>query len=122
MANWAWPHTPASNLARVLLVGGPFSGQEIGFLPPDTAAPAQIVWAGWFNGGFTAYLYEWHGETRVDRGRADTIVYTRSTPYRRLTADEIPPVIADAADLWSEGAELIVNAFDVPAEMMWPGV
>jgi len=112
-----------TNFASVLLVGGPFSGQRIGFLPPDTAAPAQIVWSGWLpSHGFTAYLYEWHGETRVEQGRADTIVYRRVTPCRRLTADEIPPVISDAADLWAEGAQMFARVMGRPAEVMWPGV
>jgi hypothetical protein len=100
MANWAWPYTPSSNFARVLLVGGPFVAETAGFLPPDTPAPVQVVWGVWFPWGFSAYLYEWHGERIMDRGRTDALVY-RSTG-RQVPADDIPPAIADAADEWCE--------------------
>lgn len=95
MANWAWPHTPSSNLARMLLSGGPFDGEEAGFVPPDTGAPVQIVWSAWMPWGFTAYLYEWHGERTMDRGRTDALVFTCTG--RRLAPDEIPPVVAEGA-------------------------
>jgi len=107
MANWAWPHTPSSNLARLLLCDGEPAdgGVEAGFVPPDTAAPLQIVWTFWRPWGFDARLYEWQGETTFERGRTDALIY-RPTG-RRLTADEIPPAVAEAADLWADGAELI---------------
>lgn len=120
MANWAWPHTPSSICARLLLLGGPFDGEEVAFLPPDLAAPAQIVWSGWSPQGFTAWLYEWHGEKAMDRGRTDALVY-RATG-RRLAAEEIPPLIADDAEMWADGAAMIVSVFDVPAWLLWPGV
>lgn len=120
MANWAWPHTPASDCARLVLAGGPFDGEEIAFLPPGLSAPAQIAWSGWLLGGFTSWLYEWHGERTMDRGRTDALVY-RPTG-RRLDADEIPPLIAEDADVWADSAAMIVNAFDVPPELLWPGL
>jgi hypothetical protein len=131
MANWAWPHTPDSIMARVILRGGPFDGEQVGFLPPDTAAPAQIIWTGWFPWGFTAYQYEWRGETEMDRGRTSALIYRppiyqnehlRVSRGRRVPLEEIPPGLADSADLWSDGAALIVAAYDVPADMIWPGV
>lgn len=120
MANWAWPHTPASNWARAVLTGGPFDGEEAAFLPPDTSAPVQIVWSGWGPHGFTAWLYEWHGDVTTDRGRTDALVY-RPTG-RRLAPDEIPPIIGETAEVWADGADLIRHAFDVPVGLMWPGV
>lgn len=108
MTSWAWPHTPASNWARIRLTGGPFDGEDAGFLPPDIAAPAQIVWSTWAPWGFDAWLYEWHGEEGVDPGRTQLLVY-RPTG-RRLTADEIPPVVADASAVWADGALLLQQA------------
>ena len=120
MASWAWPHTPASNWARIRLHGGPFDGQEAGFVPPDSGAPVQVVWAGWAPWGLDAWLYEWHGEVTMDRGRADSLVY-RATG-RRVAADEIPPVIAESAEMWADGADLLQQVYDRPAEMIWPGL
>ena len=120
MANWAWPHTPASNWARIRLVGGPFDGQDAGFVPPDVLSPVQVVWSGWMPWGLDAWLYEWHGEVTTDRGRANALVF-RATG-RRLGADEIPPLIAEQAEVWADGADLIQSAFDVPAELIWPGL
>lgn len=121
MANWAWPHTPSSRLARLVLRGGPFDGEEAAFAPPDTAVPAQIVWGGWMPGvGFTAWLYEWHGETTTDLGRTDALVF-RPTG-RRLGPEEIPPAVGEDCELWARGAAQIVTAFDVPPELIWPGV
>lgn len=130
MANWAWPHTPNSSMARILLSGGPFDGEQVGFLPPDTANPAQIVWTGWFPWGFTAYLYEWRGETSMDRGRTNALIYRPVISWRddqphegrRITPEEIPPAVGDNAEVWADGAAMIVSALDVPAEMIWPGV
>lgn len=131
MANWAWPHTPDSRMARIILSGGPFDGDQVGFLPPDTANPAQIVWTGWFPWGFTAYLYEWRGKVQTDRGRTNALIYEvpiqqdeymRVSRGRRITPEEIPPAVGDHAEVWADGAAMIVSAFDVPAEMLWPGV
>lgn len=131
MANWAWPHTPTSAAARIILGGGPFDGEEVAFLPPDTAVPAQIVWAGWFPWGFSAYLYEWHGEMRPDPGRSSALVFRppieqaddlRVYRGRQVGPDEIPPAMADLAEMWADGADLLMSAFDVPAEVLWPGL
>ena len=111
MANWAWPHTPASNLARLILRGGPFDGEAGVFVPPDTPAPVQLVWAGWLPGvGFQAWLYEWKGETVIDQGRTDALVYRPSG--RRVPADEIPPVVADAAYQWADAANLAMGLLE----------
>lgn len=120
MANWAWPHTPASNSARLLLDGGPFHGEQVAFLPPDLPAPAQIAWTGWHHGGFTAHLYEWHGDTVMDRGRTDALIYRHTG--RVLAAADIPPVLGDDVEVWADGAAMIARVFDVPAAMLWPGV
>lgn len=120
MANWAWPHTPSSNYARLRLYGGPFHGEEVAFLPPDLAAPAQIVWSGWSPQGFTAWLYEWHGTVTMDRGRTDALVYLATG--RRVAVDEIPPQIEQDTEMWADGAAMIASAFAVPAELIWPGV
>lgn len=131
MANWAWPHTPASNCARLVLSGGPFNGDQVAFLPPDLAAPAQIVWSGWFPWGFSAYLYEWHGETTMDRGRTDTLVYRppitqddnlRVYRGRRIAPEEVPRLIEEDTEMWADSAAMIVEAFDVPPELIWPGL
>lgn len=120
MASWAWPHTPADNLARVRLVGGPFDGEEVGFLPPDTTAPAQIAWGGWMPWGFDSWLYQWDGERIVDRGRTDALIY-RPTG-RRLGPEEIPPLIADDAEVWADGADLMMMYSGYAPEQLWPGV
>lgn len=121
MADWAWPHTPASYCARIVLADGPFPGEQVGYLPPDRPAPGQIVWSAWLSGlGFAAWLYEWHGERSMDQGRTDALLY-RCTG-RRLHPEEIPPAVGQDADLWADGAALIVAAYDVPAELIWPGV
>jgi hypothetical protein len=131
MANWAWPHTPSDNQARIVLRGGPFDGEAAAFVPPDTTAPVQIVWSGWFPWGFSAYLYEWRGETVTDRGRTDALVfrppifqdeYLRAIRGRRVPAEEIPPLMAEAADEWAEGADLLVlySGFD-PGDL-FPGL
>lgn len=119
MANWAWPHTPSSGLARLLLVGGPFDGTEAAFLPPDLAGPVQIVWSGWGPRGFVAVLHEWHGETRMDRGRTDALVFR---PTRLVPMTEVPPLIAEDTEMWADTAALISETFAVPPEMLWPGV
>ncbi len=133
MANWAWPHTPASNCARLVLTGGPFDGEEAAFVPPDMAAPAQIVWGGWFPWGFSAYLYEWHGETTTDRGRTDALLYRppvwqnetlRVGRGRRLGPDVIPSLIAEGAETWADGAELLLAVMSdrLGRDVLWPGL
>jgi len=119
MANWAWPHTPSSNLARILLTGGPADGEQAGFVPPDTSPPIQVVWSTWMPWGFDACLYEWHGDTTFDHGRTDALIF-RFTG-RRIAAAEIPPAIADAADLWADGVDLIqrLTARPVRGGMRW---
>jgi hypothetical protein len=106
--------------ARIILTGGPFDGIEAFRVPPDTGAPLQIVWSGWHLDGFTAWLYEWHGEVTTVGGRTDALIY-RPTG-RRLAADEIPPLVAEDTELWAGAAALIVEAFDVPAELIWRGL
>jgi hypothetical protein len=103
-----------------VLADGPFAGEEMAFLPPDVSPPVQAVWSGWTRQGFTAYLYEWHGEKTTDHGRTDTLVY-RCTG-RQVAADDIPPVVAEAAETWADGAELISRIFDVPPFVMFPGL
>lgn len=120
MANFAWPHTPASYCARLVLAGGPFDGEEAEFLPPNHHAPAQIVWSGWSAQGFTAWLYEWHGERTMDRGRTDALVY-RPTG-RRLAPDEIPPALAEDVEIWADNAARVPEVFEVPRELLWPGL
>lgn len=119
VADWAWPSASVI-IARALLVGGPFDGETADFVPPDLAAPAQIVWSGWFPWGFGAYLYEWRGERTLVGGRADTLVY-RPTG-RRLASTEIPPLIAETADVWAGSTALIAEGFDIPPELLWPSV
>lgn len=120
MADWAWPHAPASNYARLLLIGGPFDGEEAAFAPPDLTVPAQIIWSGWTRQGFTAYVYERTGETAPDEGRTAALIY-RATG-RRLAPGDIPPLMAQQAEMWADGAEMIRRAFDVPADLIWPGL
>lgn len=102
LGEWFRRNAMPRPMARALLVGGPFDGHEAVLVPPDTAAPAQIVWSGWSRHGFTAWLYEWHGERR---GEALDLIY-RPTG-RQLTPGEIPPTIADAADLWAASVALL---------------
>lgn len=106
--------------AQILLVGGPFDGQQIASVPPDLAAPAQIVWSDWHRDGFTAWLYEWNGEVRMENGTTAALVY-RPTG-RRIIADEVPPLIAEDVEVWASGAALIVEAYGIPAGLIWPGV
>jgi len=111
------------NNARILLVGGPFDGQEVASVPPDLAAPAQIVWADWHRDGFTAWLYEWHGEVRTEGGYTTALIY-RPTG-RRLAADEIPPLIAEDVEVWAAAPAVwadAMRAIGIAADMMWPGV
>jgi hypothetical protein len=116
-------------MARMVLKGGPFDGHEVAFLPPDVAAPVQVAWSGWFPWGPTTYVYEWHGEQTTDRGRTDALIYRPALvgdgpvkTYRRLTADEIPYLISEDTEVWADTAALIVEGFDIPAELLWPGV
>jgi hypothetical protein len=106
-------------MSSLLLADGPFDGQRVAWLPPNIAAPAQIVWAGWLPWGIAAYVYEWHGERATVAWR-DALVY-RFTG-RRIAADDMPPLIAEDAELWANGAAMIMGAYDVPAELIWPGV
>jgi len=109
-----------ASMARIVLVGGPFDGQVAVFVPPDLGVPAQVVWSGWFPWGFDAWLYEWHGETTKGGGFTDALVY-RPTG-RRLGPEEIPPLVAECAEIWTSGAAMIAAAYGVPASMIWPGV
>jgi hypothetical protein len=116
-----WPVLPPFiRVARVLMVGGPFDGQEAIRVPPDINAPAQLVWSGWFPWGFDAWLYEWHGEVTKVMGYTDALIF-RPTG-RHLGPEEIPPVVAEAGELWASSTAMIVAGFDVPAELLWPGV
>lgn len=98
--------------AALILVGGPHDRAEAAVLPSDVAAPVQIVWAGW--------LYEWHGQTVTEQGMTIALLY-RFTG-RRLTPDEIPPLIAETVEVWADGADMIARAFDIPPELIWPGL
>lgn len=101
------------NMARIVLVGGPFDGEEAFRVPPDHQAPAQIVWSGWFPWGWSAYLYEWRGE----RVGSDLIYrppvwqdeYMRAGRGRRLGPDEIPPLLREDADLYAAGAAMLIK-------------
>lgn len=107
--------------ARIRLVGGPFDGEDIASVPPDTGAPAQIVWSGWSPQGFTAWLYEWHGEVTQTGGYTDALIF-RATG-RRLTADEIPPLIADDTEVWADAADLLRRLMTpVRGGMRWGGL
>jgi len=109
-----------NGLARLMLVGGPFDGHEAAGLPPDTHPPAQIVWSGWVGGQFTAWLYEWRGETTVGGFRpysaptavVDALIYR--TTGRRLTPDEIPPAISDLVEQWADAADLLIKLTSPP--------
>lgn len=118
MANWAWPHTPVSNFARLKLFGGPFAGEQVAFLPPDVTAPAQIVWSGWSEG--FGWVYEWHGTVTMDRGRTDALVYLFTG--RRVPLDGMPPLIAEDAEMWAASAAMIAEGFGLPPELLWPGL
>lgn len=117
LEEWFRRNAMPRRAVRAVLVGGPFDGHEAVLVPPDVAAPAQIVWSGWSPGGFTAWLYEWRGERRGD---FLDLVY-RPTG-RQLTPEEIPPLIADDVELWADAATTIAQAFDVPPELIWPGL
>jgi len=105
----------------MILRGGPFDGEAGLFVPPDTAAPIQLVWTGWIERvGFQAWVYEWRGEVEMDRGRTDALVYRPSG--RILPADEIPPVIADAAEEWFDAAALMMLYSGYRPEQVFPGV
>lgn len=115
-------NAPHHGMARIVLTGGPFDGEEAARVPPDTHAPAQVVWSGWFPWGFDAWLYEWRGETTTG-AFVNALIY-RPTG-RRLHAEEIPPLIADGVDLWADCAATWADAMrslEVPAELIWPGL
>lgn len=120
MANWAWPHTPASYFARLDLRGGPLDNEQAGFLPPNIAPPVQIAWATWGRLGFICYLYEWHGERGFDHGRTDSIIYRWGG--RTVPPEDVPPVVSAGADVYADAADLLVTSLDVPREMIWPGL
>lgn len=107
------------DMARLLLAGGPFA-EKVFYLPPDTQPPLQIAWGGVFPWGFATYLHEWTGETVMDGGRTDALIY-RCTG-RRLEPEDIPPVIAEAAELWADTCARIREAYRLPPELIWPGV
>jgi len=104
----------------LLLVGGPFDDHFAAGLPPDTAAPVQIVWSGWTACGFDAWLYEWHGETTTTGAFVEALIY-RPTG-RRLNPDEIPTVMAEAAETWVDGTLMLMRGLNVPRELIWPGL
>jgi hypothetical protein len=104
LEEWFRRNATPQRTARGMLVDGPFDGCEAVLIPPDTAAPAQIVWSGWGPHGFTAWLYEHRGERR---GEDRDLVY-RPTG-RQLTPGEIPPVIAADAALWAHGSALLAE-------------
>lgn len=107
-------------MARILLTGGPFDGHEAAVVAPDLPAPAQIVWSGWSPWGFTAWLYEWHGETTSTGAFVEALIY-RPTG-RRLDPDEIPYAVLEAAEVWADGAQLLLLVSGFHAEEIWPGV
>lgn len=94
-------------MARIMLTGGPFDGEEAFLLPADVTAPAQIVWGGWMPWGFDAWLYEWRGERATGGGLAPHLIY-RPTG-RRLAPDEIPYDIATAAETYVDASILLAR-------------
>lgn len=110
MANWAWPHTPADNWAELRLAGGPFDGHRAGFLPPDTAAPIELAWSGWFPWGFSCYVYRWLGGQVVLQGRTSGLIYV----FDHRRALDIPHVVSEDADLYADAAEMILRLHGFP--------
>lgn len=106
--------------ARLVLHGGPFDGHEVASLPPDLAAPAQIVWSCWSPHGFTAWLYEWRGAVTMNQGHTEHLIYF--VTGRQLAPDEIPPLVAETAEVWADGADLIAAGWAVPPDQLWPGL
>jgi hypothetical protein len=100
--------------ARIILTGGPFPGTTDLTLPPDIAAPIQLVWSGWTPHGFSAHIYQWYGERLVS-----ALIY-RSTG-RTLATGDLPPALAEATELWADTAALIAEAFRIPPALLWPG-
>lgn len=92
-------------MARLLLAGGPFDGVEAALLLPDQSPPAQVAWCGWFPWGFASLAYQWHGERTMDQGRTGALIYR---PERWLTAAEIPPVMAEMAEMAETWADLLM--------------
>lgn len=108
-------------MANLVLRDGPFDGELVGIVEPDQVPPAQVVWSGWSPQGFTAWLYEWRGErTMTLLGSTYALIY-RPTG-RQLAADDIPPAVGEAVEMWVDSADRIVEAFDVPHELIWPGL
>jgi hypothetical protein len=103
-------------MASITLIGGPFDDEEVFLLPADTAAPAQIVWTGWFPWGFTAYLYEWRGE----RTNGGGVVY-RFTG-RQLPADDVPYSIGQAAESWVDATLLLASIRPLHPKLRFPQV
>lgn len=103
-----------NDFVRLMLVGGPFDGHEVGRLLPGVSPPAQVAWSGWTPDGPSAWLHEWRGERTLS-----SLIYR---PVRRLYPPDIPPAIAELVEMWADSAAMIVEAFDVPAELLWPGL
>lgn len=99
--------------AGLILRGGPFDGYSAGILPPDTPAPVQIVWAGFFVGGHVeAHLYEWHGATEQDAGITVRLVYAH---VRRLPQIEpIPPAVEQAIEPFAAFTQTVARIYGLP--------
>lgn len=111
MASWAWPHTPVSNWARLVLVG-PYGNIDAGFLPPDVGTPAEIAWTDWYPWGMACYVYRWRGQRLMERGRTAALLYEPA--YRRVDAEDIPPVVGKDADLYADAADLLLQVRGFP--------
>lgn len=117
MANWVWPHTPTSNWARMVLREGPFHGEQAGWLPPDVQPPLELAWTGWFPWGFACYRYVLHqGEVLLDAGRVTGLIYR----FRPGLVREVPPVVAQDADLYADAAEMLLRFRGFPGIMADP--
>lgn len=104
--------------ARLLLVGGPFDGETTFELPPDTIAPAQIIWSGAL--GCLGHIYEHRGEKTTSQGVTDALIYCWTG--RRIPPNRVPYLLSEDVEVWADTCARVAEAFDVPPAMIWPGV
>lgn len=104
--------------ARLVLVGGPFDGQTAFELPPDTPAPAQIVWSG--APGCQGHIYEHRGDRTTVHGYTESLLYYWTG--RRVPPKRVPHLLSQDTELWADGADLLMLISGYPPEILWPGV